>query len=122
MFVGGSGWGWAASEALQEAKSLLKLEAHPHIVAYMDVWLHRDNPASPFKPPTTEVAPPPHTHLPLPLPLEAPPAPIPSPLALEGRVSRARRAVCAVKRGAPGPLGERFDGDGGCVCAPGRCA
>eukprot|EP00291_Cryptomonas_curvata_P005911 CAMPEP_0172201748 /NCGR_PEP_ID=MMETSP1050-20130122/30205_1 /TAXON_ID=233186 /ORGANISM="Cryptomonas curvata, Strain CCAP979/52" /LENGTH=735 /DNA_ID=CAMNT_0012879495 /DNA_START=41 /DNA_END=2245 /DNA_ORIENTATION=+ len=44
-----------ASEALQEAKSLLKLEAHPHIVAYMDVWLHRDNPASPFKPPVTEV-------------------------------------------------------------------
>jgi hypothetical protein len=45
----------AASEALQEAKSLLKLEAHPYIVEYMDVWLHRDNPTSPFKRPTTEV-------------------------------------------------------------------
>ncbi|EKX35290.1 hypothetical protein GUITHDRAFT_39801, partial [Guillardia theta CCMP2712] len=44
-----------ASEALQEVKSLIKLDSHPFIVAYMDVWLHRDNPANAFIPPTTEL-------------------------------------------------------------------
>jgi len=44
-----------ASEALQEAKSLLQLAAHPHIVNYMDVWLHRHNPADITSTPTTEV-------------------------------------------------------------------
>ena len=44
-----------ASEALQEAKSLLQLAAHPHIVNYMDVWLHRHNPPDITSPPTTEV-------------------------------------------------------------------
>lgn len=44
-----------ASEALQEAKSLLQLAAHPHIVTYMDVWLHRHNPADITCLPTTEV-------------------------------------------------------------------
>eukprot|EP00285_Hemiselmis_virescens_P016846 CAMPEP_0173406338 /NCGR_PEP_ID=MMETSP1356-20130122/64404_1 /TAXON_ID=77927 ORGANISM="Hemiselmis virescens, Strain PCC157" /NCGR_SAMPLE_ID=MMETSP1356 /ASSEMBLY_ACC=CAM_ASM_000847 /LENGTH=248 /DNA_ID=CAMNT_0014367317 /DNA_START=22 /DNA_END=765 /DNA_ORIENTATION=+ len=39
-----------ASEALQEAKSLIKLAMHPHVVTYMDVWLHRDMPVSPFQP------------------------------------------------------------------------
>ena len=44
-----------ASEALQEAKSLLQLASHPHIVSYMDVWLHRHNPADITCLPTTEV-------------------------------------------------------------------
>ena len=44
-----------ASEALQEAKSLLQLATHPHIVNYMDVWLHRHNPPDITSPPTTEV-------------------------------------------------------------------
>jgi hypothetical protein len=30
-----------ASEALQEAKSLIRLDVHPHVVTYMDTWLHR---------------------------------------------------------------------------------
>ena len=44
-----------ASEALQEAKSLLQLASHPHIVHYLDVWLHRHNPADILQAPTTEV-------------------------------------------------------------------
>jgi len=44
-----------ASEALQEAKSLLQLAAHPHIVSYMDVFLHRHNPPDITSTPTTEV-------------------------------------------------------------------
>ena len=30
-----------ASEALQEAKSLIRLDVHPHVITYMDTWLHR---------------------------------------------------------------------------------
>lgn len=42
-------------QALQEAKSLIRLDMHPHVVTYMDTWLHRDTPVSPFTPAINEL-------------------------------------------------------------------